>query len=750
MSRPDNTPTPRSFAGREAEDFRSFARLSGKGSRAVEAWFLGPRAENADLLERLVLAAVRDQVYWRRNFHPQDPVHITEAVKRSPEYLDALDRLEEGYTGLLSFLKKSVPFFSMRYQGHMNWETTLPAILGYFAAMLYNPNNVAFEGSTATTILEQLVGDDLCRMLGYKVPALDNTASSNILPPWGHITCDGTVANIEAIWSARNLKFYPLALRAALANDGRLADAREVVRVSPAGHKSPIPLLNLEDWPALNLEVDEILGLPAAVSMALGLNELDGAKLVSESVAPYSLQTLGYQEFLSRVVKGSKGAVVLVPGTKHYSFPKATALLGIGSTNLYDVKVDANARLDISDLRSKLIACAVDKRPVLMVVAVMGSTEESSVDPLADVLALRSELVVSHGINFVVHADAAFGGYHASVERNDFDMPDPGKAFAKVIPPQHSELSDYCKKHYAALGSADSITVDPHKSGYIPYPAGALCYRNSRMRNLVTFSAPVVYHGETDPTVGIYGVEGSKPGAAAAAVYLSHRVIRPSKSGYGAILGRALYSCKRLYARLLEIGHNDMFFAVPVPQVPDSIPGKDEQAKIAYLLAHLSRPSGNRPADFGVHLRAVGPDLNILAYAFNFKLPSREPNKSLLMANLFNTAMYQELSLKPFEDIYGQDMIVSTSDLDRNTYGELFFNTYTARLGTTDVKDINHVTVLRSVVMDPWFTEKGEDLGASDAFSNRSTDFIDTLETALSRAAAAAYNTVTKTASWGY
>jgi hypothetical protein len=35
----------------------------------------------------------------------------------------------------------------------------------------YNLNNVAFEGSTATTVLELLVGDDLCRMMGYQIPA---------------------------------------------------------------------------------------------------------------------------------------------------------------------------------------------------------------------------------------------------------------------------------------------------------------------------------------------------------------------------------------------------------------------------------------------------------------------------------------------------------------------------------------------------------------------------------------------------
>jgi glutamate/tyrosine decarboxylase-like PLP-dependent enzyme len=98
-------------------------------------------------------------------------------------------------------------------------------MLGYFSAMLYNPNNVAFEGSTATTLLELLVGDDICRMLGYTI-----AAGGDRVRPWGHITCDGTVANIEAIWSARNLKLYPLAIKAALLDerDAALASAREL------------------------------------------------------------------------------------------------------------------------------------------------------------------------------------------------------------------------------------------------------------------------------------------------------------------------------------------------------------------------------------------------------------------------------------------------------------------------------------------------------------------------------------------
>ena len=47
-----------------------------------------------------------------------------------------------------------------------------------------------------TTIAEMEVGDDLCRMFGYNT---DPTKTDMPLA-WGHITCDGSVANLESVW----------------------------------------------------------------------------------------------------------------------------------------------------------------------------------------------------------------------------------------------------------------------------------------------------------------------------------------------------------------------------------------------------------------------------------------------------------------------------------------------------------------------------------------------------------------------
>ena len=92
------------------------------------SWFLGPKAENADFLERLVLEALRDCVFWRRNFHPEDDILITERTKRTDEFQDSHARIQQEFLGMLANLKRDIPFFSPRYIGHMLADQLLPAM----------------------------------------------------------------------------------------------------------------------------------------------------------------------------------------------------------------------------------------------------------------------------------------------------------------------------------------------------------------------------------------------------------------------------------------------------------------------------------------------------------------------------------------------------------------------------------------------------------------------------------------------
>jgi glutamate/tyrosine decarboxylase-like PLP-dependent enzyme len=675
--------------------------LKGAGTKAPEAWFLGTKAENVEELEKLIVEAIRDHAFWRRNFHPQDPTHITEQSKRHPLYLHAMDSLKDNFRSLLSFLKKSVPFFSGRYQGHMNWDTTLPSVLGYFAAMLYNPNNVAFEGSTATTILEMIVGDDLCKMLGYNIPD-EGAIEKGAIRPWGHITSGGTTANIEAMWAARNLKLYPLALREALKTEPSLAAARALKVTTCDGRVEA--LASLDTWSIFNLKIDDILALPGRLSAEHGIS----SGTMTEAMSRHSLQHLGIQEATRRYLGDVKASpVVLVPATKHYSFPKAAAVLGIGSANVIDVPVDRDARMNLDHLERILKDCLREQRPVYAVVGVIGSTEESAVDPLDGILEMRDVLQRS-GLSFVVHADAAWGGYFAAVLRPDEGPPSEE---APREPPAEVEMSGYVTAQLSALGRADSITVDPHKSGYIPYPAGALCYRNGAMRDMVTFKAPYIVHGDEEPAVGIYGLEGSKPGAAVAAVYLSHKVIRPTRSGYGQIHRRALFNCKRLYARLLCMaGPEDRFVVVPVPRLPAEVAGNDGESELSFIRERINRRNEKdllTDPEAMALLPELGPDQNILTYAVNFRHPDGSLNASLEQANRLNRSIYDLLSIDPGDEIYGYGMIVSTTDFSEEHYGKSFIEDYKRRLGVS-ASPGSTVTVLRSTTMAPWLLSTPE------------------------------------------
>ena len=66
------------------------------------SWFLGPKAENADMLERLILEALRDCVFWRRNFHPEDDITITEKVKSEDVFQDSPALVRQEFLALLA------------------------------------------------------------------------------------------------------------------------------------------------------------------------------------------------------------------------------------------------------------------------------------------------------------------------------------------------------------------------------------------------------------------------------------------------------------------------------------------------------------------------------------------------------------------------------------------------------------------------------------------------------------------------
>jgi glutamate/tyrosine decarboxylase-like PLP-dependent enzyme len=714
-------------------------RLDGAGSDAITTWFLGPKGENGKLMQDLVGAALEAHLKFRRDVYPEDPKFITPAMQAAPDYKRSVETIRHDFEGVLKALQESGAFFSMRSQGHMLWDVTIPSLAGYFAAMLYNQNNVAAEASPVTTMMEIAVGDDLCRMLGYWAPHENpGTAGADGRPrAWGHITCDGSIANMEGLWMARNLKFYPSAL---------LAAARDVAEAAPIlGLEVPLLdkqkkiLANCTAWELLNLPIEAVVNLPALIEAQTGIT----TSQTSSYMAPYTVSALGMggacQEYIfSRGLK--RLPVLTTPATKHYSWPKGAALLGLGTNQQWDVHVDLDARQEVdranrlhgnpATLRAYLQKALDTQTPIVTVVAVIGSTEESAVDPLHDIVQLRDEFR-DRGLEFTIHADAAWGGYFASMlrERDEQGSASGGNAFhsgLSLAPIPETPMSDHLVRQYLSLGEADSITVDPHKAGYIPYPAGGLCYRDSNMRNLVSLKSPVVFHGAADPTVGVYGIEGSKPGAAAAAVYMSHKAIRPTRQGYGKLLEQCIFSSKKLYARLRTMARpEDPFCVAFVQRIPAERDGFSEK-EIELQLQHIRDWFVDKPnAEIvdGPHydfFKQLGSDQTILTWAANFKNADGTWNQDVGRLNDFNTQLYMTFSMMPIPSPDGGDklknpsdvkLILTSSSFGVSDYGPEFVESFLSRLGIKatreqlDAPDFPGVDFNISTQMDPWFTE---------------------------------------------
>ena len=160
--------------------------------------------------------------------------------------------------------------------------------------------------------------------------------------------------------------------------------------------------------------------------------------------------------------------------------------------------------MDFQALDVLLAESVQHRQAVYAVVVIMGTTEHGSVDPLSKVLALRQKYQ-KRGLSFLIHADAAWGGYFTSM----LTANPAGSDFESRLDDPTLFLSPYVENELRHLRFADSVTVDPHKSGYTPFPAGALCYRDGRLRFMVTCKSPVTGLVEVDSMeMGVYGLEG--------------------------------------------------------------------------------------------------------------------------------------------------------------------------------------------------------------------------------------------------
>lgn len=464
-------------------------------------FFLGPKSEHRQLLKDAVELVVDDYMFWRRNYRPKDPPAIPYRLLHTEEAKAYQERFQQKLFELISDLKLDVPFFSPRYMAHMVSEVAMPGLVAYLATMLYNPNNVSLEASPVTVKFELEIGRQFATLFGY------DPATS-----FGHLCSGGTVANFESLWFHRAGRFLPLAIALACRHE----------------QLDPPPQLPATVWPLLNLPLGQAATLYSDFDRRCGARGIDANALVRR----WSLAAFGDADYrdLVRESFGESYAspVVLVPKTAHYSWRRAAGLLDLGHRNLLPVTVDEGFRMDPEHYRSQLRGCLEERRPVIQSVFVLGTTEFGSVDPLPELVAIRDRARAA-GLDSPIHVDAAYGGYFAAIFR-----PGQGRPTSGLEMPWLRPLRRAC----AALPETDSVTVDPHKMGYAPYGAGAVVIRHGFLRHLVAEGAPYALdtRGMDHEDLGKFILEGSKPGAAAAAVLFNHRMMTLDRDGYGSHL----------------------------------------------------------------------------------------------------------------------------------------------------------------------------------------------------------------------
>jgi glutamate/tyrosine decarboxylase-like PLP-dependent enzyme len=130
------------------------------------------------------------------------------------------ERLAGPVAELLERLGDNYPFGHPRYAAQMLKPPHPVAVVGYLAAMLINPNNHALDGGPATAAMEKEVVNGLAAMFG-----LDEHL--------GHLTSSGTIANLEALFVAREL--HP-SLGVAYSTEAHYTHARMCRVLGMAGH----------------------------------------------------------------------------------------------------------------------------------------------------------------------------------------------------------------------------------------------------------------------------------------------------------------------------------------------------------------------------------------------------------------------------------------------------------------------------------------------------------------------------------
>jgi glutamate/tyrosine decarboxylase-like PLP-dependent enzyme len=188
------------------------------------------------------------------------------------------------------------------------------------------------------------------------------------------------------------------------------------------------------------------------------------------------------------------------------------------------VPVDGAGRMDLSALEELLGTGRIGT-----VVLTAGTTGLGAVDPIHEAVALRER----YGVR--LHVDAAYGGFFALIADDRADG-------VEAAP-------------WRAVARCDSVVVDPHKHGLQPYGCGAVLFADPAVGRFYRHDSPYTYFTSQQLHLGEISLECSRAGAAAAALWLTLRLLPLTPDGLGAALRPGRRAAARWAGLLADSPH---------------------------------------------------------------------------------------------------------------------------------------------------------------------------------------------------
>ncbi|HKF26661.1 MAG TPA: aminotransferase class I/II-fold pyridoxal phosphate-dependent enzyme [Candidatus Acidoferrum sp.] len=274
------------------------------------------------------------------------------------------------------------------------------------------------------------------------------------------------------------------------------------------------------------------------------------------------------------------GKTILASEQAHYTHSRISSVLRLP---FEEVSCDARGRMDMAALAGR-----VARGDVGTVVATLGTTATGSVDPLADILRLREKF------GFRVHADAAYGGYFVLA----------------------SNLSREAAASFWSAGEADSLVIDPHKHGLQPYGCGCVLFRDPGVGRLYKHDSPYTYFSSAELHLGEISLECSRPGAAAAALWATQKLLPLERGGeFARGLEKGREAALQFFRAIEKGGEFDAAFEpeldilcfVPQGESLEEISRKSRQIFALAARQDLHLALAELPARFWRRLEGKGP-----------------------------------------------------------------------------------------------------------------------------------------------